>query len=302
MKGEMISPEHLALIITATFIGTLSRLLSIKQDYRQYPSYPNGYLIHSVLGAVASALGAFIIPAIMTKNFIAVTFLTLAIQQFREVRKTERGSLNSLENTEFTFRGDAYIDGIAKTFESRNYFSLITSFSAALAMEILKQKMWIEVVVGAAVGLIVYYLISRFTKGKQVIDIADVKEGRIEFKGNNLYVDGIFVSNLIGMENPKKMFEEEGLAAVIYPKEEHYRITLDNFGQRQAILFDVTRELGVKRYSFTRKDYEQGRIVIALIPIIKNKQKLLDTIKNAPLLENAKKSHAVMKTKMLGGN
>jgi len=39
----------------------------------------------------------------MTKNFVAVTFLTFAIQQFRDVRKAERESLKDLENTEYGF-------------------------------------------------------------------------------------------------------------------------------------------------------------------------------------------------------
>jgi len=46
---------------------------------------------------------------------------------FRDVRKMERDSLKDLENTEYTARGNAYIDGIAKTFEARNYFALIVS-------------------------------------------------------------------------------------------------------------------------------------------------------------------------------
>ncbi|OCL26332.1 hypothetical protein U472_10005 [Orenia metallireducens] len=54
------------------------------------------------------------------------------------------------------------------------------------------------------------------------------------------------------------MYQKEGIAAVIYPKEDHFRITLDNFGQRQAILFEATDALGVKRYHFTRKEYQRN--------------------------------------------
>jgi hypothetical protein len=297
MDKGLISPEHLAVIITATIVGTLVRVLTIKQDYRQYPSYPNGYLIHLVTGAIAATLGAFIIPAVMTKNFVAVTFLTLAIQQFRDVRKSERESLKDLENTEYTYRGNAYIDGIAKTFESRNYFALIISFVTALTMQFLDQRIWVEAIVGSLVGFSLFLLVKRFTKGKRVKDIAEVKEAKIEFKGNDLYVDGIFVSNILGLDNAKNMFEKEGIAAVIYPKEKHFRITLDNFGQRQAILFESTRALGVKRYSFTRKEYKQGRVVIALIPIEKNIDLLKETIANTPLLESVKKSHVLMNPK-----
>lgn len=157
MKG-IIPTEHIVMILTAIVIGTLARILTIKEDFRQYPSYPNGYMIHLLTGFVAAALGAVAIPALMTKNFVAVTFLALAIQQFRDVRKTERESLKDLDNTEYTFRGDAYIDGIAKTFEARNYFALIVSFVTSLTIQLIDSNAaWINVISGAIVGLIVLF-------------------------------------------------------------------------------------------------------------------------------------------------
>jgi hypothetical protein len=302
MRGEgVISQEHLILIITAIAMGTLARILTIKEDYRQYPSYPNGYLIHLVTGFIASALGAVAIPALTTKNFVAVTFLVLGIQQFRDVRKTERESLKDLENIEYTPRGDAYIDGIAKTFESRNYFALIVALITGITMQLVDSKsVWINSASGVAAGFIVLFVLKRFSKGKVVGDIAEVREGKVEVKGSDLYVDEIYVSNLLGTDNARKLIEEEGLAVVIYPKEEHYRITLDNFGQRQAILFEATRALGIKRYHFSRKDYEKGRIVTALVPLKKDIDAFIEVVKNTPLLESSKKSHSVMKTNLLG--
>lgn len=301
MKEEVISIEHIVMIVTAIVVGTLARALTIKEDYRQYPSYPNGYLIHLLTGFVAASLGAVAIPALMTKNFVAVTFLALAIQQFRDVRKMERDSLKDMESTEYTFRGDPYIDGIAKTFEARNYFALIVSFATALTIQVVNSKaMWINVAGGFVVGLIVLFLLKRFSKGKLVGDIADVKTGKVEVKGSELYVDGIYVTNTLGTENARKLFREEGIAAVIYPREENFRIALDNFGQRQAILFEATRALGVKRYHFTRKDYQKGRVIITLVPIVGNVDNLVDSIKNTPLLESIKKSHAVLKTNLVG--
>lgn len=289
------------MIITATLVGTLARVITIKEDYRQYPSYPSGYLIHLLTGFVAAALGAVSIPALMTKNFVAVTFLALAIQQFRDVRKMERESLQDLEETEYTFRGKAYIDGIAKTFEARNYFALIVAFVTAGTMEWLEHpRPWVNVVSGAVVGLIVLYLIKRFTKGKNVGDIADVTTGRVEVRGSELYVDDVFVSNLLGTENGQKLLAEEGMAVVIHPRQPHFRITLDHFGQRQAILFEATRAIGVKRYHFTRKDYQQGRVIIALVPILNDADKLIEAVKKTPLLESIKKSHSVMSTNLAG--
>ncbi|MFD1849657.1 YIEGIA family protein [Oceanobacillus bengalensis] len=301
MDTEMISSQYLVMIVTGIVMGTMARIMTIKADYRQYPSYPNGYLIHLVTGFVAASLGAVAIPALMTKNFVAVTFLTVAIQQFRDVRKSERESLKDLENTEFAYRGDAYIDGISKTFESRNYFALIVALVSSLTIQIVNlEQIWLSVLAAIVIGGLTFYIINRFSKGKSVGDIADVKQGEIEVKGSELFVDGIYVSNLLGSENAAKMFKDEGIAVVIHPHEEHFRIGLDNFGQRQAILFEATRALGAKRYHFSRKEYDDGRIVITLIPIAGDINKLLHTVRNTPILESVKKSSKLMNTKFIG--
>ncbi|GLO68342.1 MULTISPECIES: YIEGIA family protein [Oceanobacillus] len=300
MEGKFLSFEDLSVIITAVIIGTLARVWVLKEDYRQYPSYPNGYLIHVITGFVAAALGAVAIPALISKNFVAVTFLTVALQQFRDVRKMEKESLSDLENTEYTYRGKAYIDGIAKTFESRNYIAFITAFFVSLTITIIPLNLWINIIAGIAVGIAVVFFLKNFTKGKSIGDIAQVKEGKIEVKDSSLFVDGIYVSNLLGTDNAEKLFKEEGLAVVIYPNENHYRINLDNFGQRQAALFEATRALGNKRYHFTRKDYEQGRVIITLVPIKQDIDALIEVVKKCPLLESTKKSHSVMKTNLKG--
>ena len=212
----------------------------------------------------------------------------------------EKESLSDLENTEYTYRGNAYIDGIAKTFESRNYIAFITSFIVSLSITVFPFNLWINIIAGIIVGFAVIYFLSRFTKGKSIGDIAQVKQGKIEVKDSNLFVDDIFVSNLLGTDNAEKLFKEEGLAVVIYPNEDHYRINLDHFGQRQAALFEATRALGNKRYNFTRKDYEKGRIVIALVPIKQDIDALIEVVKKCPLLESTKKSHNVMKTNLKG--
>ncbi|WP_186575994.1 YIEGIA family protein [Aquibacillus kalidii] len=292
--------DELSVIVTAILCGTIARAWILKEDYRQYPSYPNGFLIHIIIGFVAASLGAVAIPALMTKNFIAVTFLTLALQQFRDVRKMEKESLSDLENTEYTYRGEAYIDGIAKTFESRNYLAFITAFTVSLTITILSISQWVDIAIGIVVGFVALYCLKQFTKGKTIGDIADVEEGKVEIRDSSLYVDDIYVSNLLGTENSEKMFREEGMAVVIYPKEDHFRINLDNFGQRQAALFEATRALGNKRFHFTRKEYEKGRVVIALIPIKQEIDSLIEVVKKCPLIESAKKSHSVMNTNLKG--
>nr|WP_222599156.1 YIEGIA family protein [Aquibacillus kalidii] len=300
MAEQSLTMDELSVIVTAILCGTIARAWILKEDYRQYPSYPNGFLIHIIIGFVAASLGAVAIPALMTKNFIAVTFLTLALQQFRDVRKMEKESLSDLENTEYTYRGEAYIDGIAKTFESRNYLAFITAFTVSLTITILSISQWVDIAIGIVVGFVALYCLKQFTKGKTIGDIADVEEGKVEIRDSSLYVDDIYVSNLLGTENSEKMFREEGMAVVIYPKEDHFRINLDNFGQRQAALFEATRALGNKRFHFTRKEYEKGRVVIALIPIKQEIDSLIEVVKKCPLIESAKKSHSVMNTNLKG--
>ena len=86
MNGnQILSFDDISIITTAVIMGTFARIWILKEDYRQYPSYPNGYLIHIIIGFVASALGAVAIPALLSKNYTAVTFLTVALQQFRDV-------------------------------------------------------------------------------------------------------------------------------------------------------------------------------------------------------------------------
>lgn len=299
MSSGDISTDTLILITTSVIMGTLTRLITLKLDYRQYPSYPNGYFTQFVVGFIAAAIGAVAMPAIQSKNFTAITFLTIAIQQFRDVRRTERESLKSVENTEFTVRGDAYIDGISKTFESRNYMVLTVSLITGITMQVLEDfDISTRVLVGVLVGSIVFVALKRFTRGWTVESIAEVTIGKVEVRGSELFVDDIYVANTLGTENGQKLVSEEAIAAVVTPKHQHFRITLDNFGQRQAILFEACRALGVKRYHFTRKEYVEGKIVIVLVPIIKDEEFLLKVIRETPLLEDVTKRHSIMKTKL----
>lgn len=295
---DFISPEVLTLLITAVIVGTLSRILTIKLDYRQYPNYPNGYLIHAVTGGLAASIGAFIVPAVVAKEFTAVTFLALAIQHFREVRKIERESLTDLEGEEYTKRGKAYIDGISKIFEARNYIAFLVALATGLTIQLLQSfadvSVLIQVGCGSIVGLIVFYLLKLFTARQKINDIATVTEGNIEIKDSNLYVNGMFISHLMGREEAKKWFMEDGLAAVINPTHKHFQIPLLNKGQRQAILFEVTRRIG-QRKIYSIQEINNGKLIIALVPVIKNFDLFKETILLTPLLETVKKNPELLR-------
>ena len=64
--------EAIVLGMTAGFIA---RLYMLRTDYRNYPSYPHGYIIHLSLGAIAASLAAIALPALLEEEYTAVTFL-----------------------------------------------------------------------------------------------------------------------------------------------------------------------------------------------------------------------------------
>lgn len=293
--AKLLSANDIYLIITGIAMGTLSRLITLKVDFRQIPTYPSAYFNNIVLGIIASALGAIAIPAILTQDFTAVTFLTLAVQQFRESRTTEQESLSKLENSSYTQRGNAYIDGISKTFESRSYLCLVTALSTVLTMKIVNSpRLPYSVASGVIVGGIVIAACYFFTKGQNIGSICTIQLGKIEVRGSDLYVDNMFVSNYVGSDKARETILNEGIAAVLTPKQPSNRVTLENAGQEQAVLYEAIRALGVKRYKFMKRDFPTGRVIIAFVPIERDPNVLLKAIKNTPVLENSRKVNKIM--------
>lgn len=87
LGDSVLHSSDILLISTGVLTGTIGRVITLKIDYRQIPSHPNGYFINLVAGFIASALGAVAIPALIAKDFAAITFLAPAIEQFREICK-----------------------------------------------------------------------------------------------------------------------------------------------------------------------------------------------------------------------
>ena len=107
-------------------------LLLLRTDFRQYPTYPTGRIIHLSFGFIAAFIGAVAIPAVLESDWTAVTFFGLAATQFREVRKMERESLQNIDNVRTSKRGTPFIEGMAQAFESRNYLVMFTALITTL--------------------------------------------------------------------------------------------------------------------------------------------------------------------------
>lgn len=274
-------------IIIGTCFGMLARLTLLRTDYRQYPTYPHGRIIHLSLGVIAAGLGAVAVPALFDKNYTAMTFLALAAQQFRDVRNMERETLNRLDTMELVPRGATYIEGIAMVFEGRNYLVILTSFATTL-FTVLLNGYW-----GALAGLAALLVAYWFKSGKQVSAIAFVRPGEIRMDGPGLYVDNIYIMN-VGLPEDRALIERHGLGLVLSPRNRNCRVTLANIGQRQALLHDLSTILGVYRDTgepalvpMAKLDMSDGRLALFLLPQDRSVERAVQVARRSPVLESA---------------
>ncbi|WP_134698949.1 YIEGIA family protein [Ammoniphilus sp. YIM 78166] len=278
--------NYTAAVIMGVVVGIISRILMLRTDYRSYPTYPHGQVIHLALGVIAAGLGSVAVPAFMEEDFTAVTFLGLAASQFRDVRNMERNTLQQLDQMELVPRGTAYIEGIAMVFEGRNYLVMLTSILTT-AGTILWGWKW-----GIVIGLATLLIDKIFMSGKNVGDIAEVKEGTIRMEGQHLYVDDIYIMN-VGLEDTRKKIQKQAMGMILTPKNANGVVTLGNLGQRQAVLHDVATVLGVFRDAgepslvpLIKRSLDDGRLGVFLLPQLRDAEKIKATIKRVPVLES----------------
>ncbi|GAA5415382.1 hypothetical protein Pryu01_00406 [Paraliobacillus ryukyuensis] len=279
--------EYTLPIIFGVTVGTIARAIMLRTDYRQYPTYLHGKVIHLALGFIAAALGSVAIPAIMEKEFTAVTFLTIAASQFREVRNMERNTLTELDGYELVPRGNTYIEGIAVAFESRNYLVIFTAFLTTLAYLVFN---WIAAL---AVTIVIFIINRKLMSGSTLKEIVDISHSDIHFEGAGLYVDNIYIMN-IGLPERQEEIRKYGMGFILTPKNFDVRSTIANLGQRQAILHDISVSLGVFRDSGTpalvpliKRELDDGRIGVFILPQDHNPKKAAEIIGAVPVLENA---------------
>jgi hypothetical protein len=279
--------EYTGAIVAGVVFGFVGRVIMLQTDYRQYPTYPHGSIIHLALGFIAAGLGSIAVPALFEQEYAAITFLALAASQFRDVRNMERNTLKELDSLELVSRGSIYIEGIAMAFEGRNYLVIFISFVTSLFAASL--NWWIGAIAGlAALGLTTFY-----KNGKCLADIAEIKPALIRFDGPNLFVEDIHIMN-IGFKESQELIIQHGMGFILQPKNLDSVVTLANLGQRQAVIHDLSVGLGVYRDSgrpslvpLSKRDLDDGRIGVFFLPQIKNVQQALRVLKRVPVLENA---------------
>jgi uncharacterized membrane protein YbaN (DUF454 family) len=293
--------EYTMPVLFGVIVGVLTRLHMLRTDYRQYPTYLHGKIIHIALGFIAAGLGTVAVPSIMEEDFTAITFLTLAASQFRDVRNMERNTLTVLDGFELVPRGSTYIEGIAIAFESRNYLVIFTSLLTTFAY--LTVNIYLAIIVGA----ICFMICRKLMAGSRIKDIVNIRSADLHFEGAGLYVDDIYIMN-IGIPDKQKAILKYGLGFVLTPKNDNSKTTIANLGQRQAILHDVSTALGVVRDSgepslvpLAKRDLDDGRLGVFVLPQERDIQKAIQVIGECPTLENAIRMPSEAKANRHGG-
>ncbi|WP_139994661.1 YIEGIA family protein [Paenibacillus paridis] len=287
MQHFLVQNKFLVGVLLGIAFGIISRLLMLRTDYRQYPTYPHGRIIHISLGVIAAALGAVAVPALFNKDYTAITFLTLAAQQFRDVRKMERDTLTKIDSMELVGRGSTYIEGIAMVFEGRNYLVIMTALLTSLFGIMI--NVWIGIVAGA-ISLII---VEKLKSGKAIAHIAAVETARVRVDGPDLYVDDVYIMN-VGLKANQDIIAERGMGFILTPYNSNGKVTLSNLGQRQAILYDVATILGVYRddgepalIPMAKLDMKDGRLAVFILPQEFDSEKGKQVILKVPILESA---------------
>jgi hypothetical protein len=279
--------SYLIVILVGLLLGFADRWIMLRNDYRHYPTYPHGHLTHLTMGFIASGLGAVAVPAIAKPDYVAITFLALAAQQFRDIRNMERESLGKLDETRLIERGNDYIEGIAKVFEARNYLCMITALISSAVTQVWSWPL------GVIAGLICILASIKLMAGRQLGEIVEVSSGQVHFDGSLLMVEDIVIMN-VGLPATRKKILAEGLGVIIRPNNDDGRLTLDNLGQRMAIVYDVVSILGTKidkneteLYPMARKHPDKGYLALFIVPNEPDLECLIEIVKKVPLLESA---------------
>jgi len=270
----------------------------LRVDYRQYPSYPQGVFTHLTLGLVAASLGSVAVPSIVETEFVAVTFLSLAAQQFRDIRSLERQTLDNIEPTELVSRGTAYIEDIAKAFEARNYVTMLASLSVSIIIYLLSElglnKLY-SVAIGVIASIFILLIFNKFISRQTVKDIAEVKPAKIRFEGPLLVVNDIVIMN-VGLKDSREIYMKNGIAVEINPFNRDGVETLANTGQRQAIQHNAAVLLGIRKdvdepdfSPIARRDPHTGKVVMSLVALEPDVECLVEAVKSTIVLESAKR-------------
>ncbi len=278
-------------MIIGFIAGFVSRVISIRSGRSHYPGYPSGYISQIALAIIAAIIGSSIIVALVGKQFTAATFLTLAATQFRDVRATERTTLEKEENLILVSRGAGYIEGIAITYEARNYLAMLVALVTSIGVQ------YLGVIIGSIIGIAAIIVGEIYMSGPHMGDMVDVEPAQIHFeKGSLLYVGDVMMME-VGLPHSRERYEKEGIGVLITPKGPRGQAALWNVSQRQAISHEVASAVGAQKdvgypeqTPLCRMDMPKGsgRAALSILPVEHDVQAAIRAVKMTPVLESGK--------------
>lgn len=286
-------------MILGFIAGLLSRIIYLRSGRSHYPGYPSGYVSQIALALIAAMIGSSVIVALKAKQFTAATFLTLAATQFRDVRTTERLTLEHEEGLILVGRGAGYIEGIAITYEARNYLAMLVAFATSAV------ALFTNWIVGAIAGVLFVIVGEMLMSGPKLGELVDVEPADLHFEKGSLLYAGPVMMMEVGLPHPRERYLSEGLGVLLTPKNPRGQAALWNVAQRQAIAHAAAQAIGVQKdvgypeqTPLCRMEMPQatGRAGLSILPVERNMTRLIDAIKSTPVLESGKWSRITSPT------
>lgn len=278
-------------MIIAFVAGFLSRVIALRSGRDHYPGYPSGYVSQVALGLIAALIGSSILVSLKGKEFTAATFLTLAATQFRDVRTTEAKMLEAEESLILVPRGPGYIQGIAITYEARNYLAMLVALATSAVAQFLGP-------IAGVIGGIVFILAGeRFMHGPTIGDLLEVKAAPIRFEKGSLLYAGEAMLMEVGLPHTRDRWLKEGLGVELIPKNPRGQAILWNVSQRQAITHSAATAVGVQKdvgypdqSPLCRMELPKptGKAGLGILPVHRDIDRLIAAVKATPVLESGK--------------
>ena len=147
--------------LVAVLLGTLCRFLVLRIKDKQYPTRPQDYIEQIIMAGLTSALGGIALPALMDKEFAALTFLAVGVQQFQGLSKQEKITLNNIDEDEIVKKGATYIDEIASTYEVRSYVSLFAGLGSSIAYVLIAKRFGENIIICTLAAIVVAAIVVK---------------------------------------------------------------------------------------------------------------------------------------------
>lgn len=282
----------------AIILGIMSRIIVLRVINKQQPTLPQDYIEQLILSFIASALGAVAFPALLGKEFAALTFLAVGVQQFQEVATEEELTLTNIEADELVKKGKTYVNDVAKSYEVRNYLSIFSALAASIAFIVANNSFKFNFIMctisSIVAAIIVGYIFKKILSNKSLEDIVDVEVVPIEFDGPLLKVGGVVLTN-IGLESSKQRYLEKGIGLKVIPKDIVSAGIIGDPAQQQVMLHNVYIHMGIDRDvdepEFTpiaRTNPQDRSVNFGYIPLVKDERLTVEAIKSTPILDSSK--------------